>query len=209
MDINEVLKNMNKRMYSSEADFQLSLAMEIGRMYGNDFVMCEYPPEYQSMIENKGRIHIDILYKDEKEIIPIELKYRTKSARYSDDRLTFNLVNQGAHDEGCFGFWKDVCRIDEFKNINKKVCSQGYVIFLTNDSWYQNPDFDKCKKDYKAFSFAGNGESAPIIFRANKRKGWISGGESPVLACPQIEVCWDEWNIGGSEMKYWCCVAKV
>ena len=79
------------------------------------------------------------------------------------------------------------------------------MIFLTNDPWYQKPDFSKCKYDYSAFAFAGNAQSASKIIRADERSGRISGGESPVLNCPQIEICWKEW----SELNYWCCVAKV
>ena len=162
LNIYEVLEHLRekRRYFSSEADFQLALAMQIEKDYGENSVICEYVPEYVSKFEKvddvvieSPRIHIDILFLNEN--IPIELKYRTKKAelteKLDEKEYKFNLTDQYARDEGSYGFWRDVCRIGEYQR--KTKATKGYVIFLTNDEWYKNPDYNKCNNPdyYKEF----------------------------------------------------------
>lgn len=196
-NIHTVLKELKKRRkyFSSEADFQLAVAMQIEKIYGDNSVICKYVPDYESKVENSGsRIHIDILYC--KENIPIELKYRTKKADLKEMNYDIHLVDQGAHDEGSYGFWRDVSRIGEY--IGKTRTSKGLVVFLTNDSWYQNPEYGKCKVDYKEYDL--NEKSI------KNRSGCISNNEKKLVNIPNIDANWYEWDI---KEGFVCYVAEI
>lgn len=185
-DIYTVLNHLKekRRYFSSEVDFQLALALQIEREYGDNSVICEYVPEYDSEVEGKkSRIHIDILFCSEN--IPIELKYRTKKADlYEANYYKISLTNHGARDEGSYGFWRDVCRVDEYKQ-NVKA-PKGYVIFLTNEGWYKDPDYSKCKVDYTKFNL--NDEYK------NERSGIVSKKCLNLINIPKIKADWYEWD---------------
>lgn len=202
-NIIEVLNELKerKKYFSSEADFQLALAMQIEKKYGEHSVICEYAPDYESDVEEsdvedkKSRIHIDILYRNEN--IPIELKYRTKKAKIDFGAYKISLTNQGAHDEGSYGFWRDVCRIGEY--VKKQNASEGYVVFLTNDGWYKNSDYSKCKDPhyYDQFNLNEN---------RKMRNGTISGIKKSLKDVPNIEAEWMDWD---TSYGFECYIAKI
>ena len=183
IDMKAVMDKLQKRIFTTETDFQLALAMEIERMYPEAEVRCEFPPNYESRVEpQSGRIHLDILVRHEGETIPIELKYRTKKLDLVGvDNYGFNLMEQGAHDEGSYGFWRDVCRISEFKG-NIKSCHRGYAIFLTNDLWYKNPSYEGCKTNYKDFDLNK--------ISITKRKGCVGAKDKVLQEVPEIQAGW-------------------
>ena len=197
-DIIKVLDNLKekRRYFSSEADFQLALAMQIEREYGENSVICEYVPGYKSRVEGReSRIHLDLLFCNEN--IPIELKYRTKRAELEGkNNYKISLTTHGAPDEGSYGFWRDVCRIGEYKKESKAL--KGYVIFLTNDGWYKKPDYSKCKVDYTQFNL--NDEYK------NKRSGTVSKKTRELSNIPKTNAEWYEWD---KEKGFYCYVAEV
>ena len=125
----------NDGPFCSEADFQLALAMKLkeNQDYNYD-VKCEYTPDFDS------GVHTDIVVFDcdNKKAIPIELKYKTKE----DAVGNIILKNQGAHNNNCYDFWKDVSRIENYilKSITYKNhdcdAKNGFAVFLTNDKSY-------------------------------------------------------------------------
>ena len=204
-DIYTVLDHLKekRRYFSSEVDFQLALAMQIEREYGDNSVICEYVPEYESCIEiidkveiKSSRIHIDILYLNEN--IPIELKYRTKKADLEDIHYKIALSNQGAHDEGSYGFWRDVSRIGEY--ITKTDVPKGFAVFLTNDGWYKKPDYSNCKVDYEQFNL--NETSL------ESRSGHVSNKNKELNNIPKTKTKtqWIDWD---KEAGFICYIAEI
>lgn len=73
-NINEVITDLQskRKLFVSEADFQLEIAMCIKERYRDAKVLLEYTPKF------KPEMHIDILVLLNEEWIPMELKYVTK-----------------------------------------------------------------------------------------------------------------------------------
>ncbi len=142
LDLKKVLnklKNENE-IFSSEAHFQLVLAMEIKNEYPNAKVSLEH------VFRQKPNWHIDIVVNLDNEIYPIELKYKTKAIDYFNTK--FKMKNQEARDAGRYDFLKDLMRIEELSGLDYKndgVFGKGYVIFLTNDNLYWNTNYDSSK----------------------------------------------------------------
>lgn len=196
-NIEEVLYELKKKRkyFSSEADFQLALAMQIERLYGDSSVICEYVPEYKSEVEKlSSRIHIDILFC--KENIPIELKYRTKKADLEDIHYKIALSNQDAHDEGSYGFWRDVSRIGEY--ITETDAPKGFAVFLTNDGWYREPDYSNCKVDYKQFNLNET--------NLERRSGHVSKKHKELNSIPKTITKWIDWE---KEAGFICYIAEI
>jgi hypothetical protein len=210
MNIEEVKKialKMPKRAYTSEKDFQLALAMKFEEEYGN--VVCEYTPDYFSEVEEdkKSRIHIDLMLC--KEHIPVELKYRTKKLKGhscfdNGTQYDFSLTDQGAHDEGSYGFWRDVCRIQEYIDYDAS-CPKGYVVFLTNDKWYKEPDYSKNTTHYEKFCLESK--------ESDRLDGQVSGKKKILTDIPKIDGNWINWKVDLMEDKlsveYWCYIAEI
>ena len=207
LDIYTVLDHLKekRRYFSSEADFQLALAMQIERDYGENSVICEYVPHYVSRVEiindvkiESTRIHIDILYLNEN--IPIELKYRTKKAvlaeKLDETEYTINLTDQDAHDEGSYGFWRDVSRIGEY--ITKTDAPKGFAVFLTNDGWYKEPKYSNCKVDYEQFDL--NKTSL------KSRLGCVSNKNKELNNIPKTNPKWIDWD---EEAGFICYIAEI
>lgn len=165
-DIEKIMKSIknDKRMFCSEADFQHTLAWKIKEEYSQiiDEIILEYPFSI-SQDTNPFDKHLDILvvFKNGK-LMPIELKYKLtyKGANSKNDIgyktynykniYSFKVKDQGARNQGCYKYIKDIKRIEEFKKDNPDKFYKGYAIILTNEIGYQKKPKDSC--DYYAFS---------------------------------------------------------
>ncbi len=133
-----------RKIFVSEADFQLELAWIIKQEYSDARVRLEYCPSFNP------NMHIDILVIIDNKWIPIELKYKTKGCKKEFDNEVFNLKNHGAKDVNCYLYLKDIQRIEEIKR-NEPSFKEGYTIFITNDLAYtKKPLKHDCF--YKMFS---------------------------------------------------------
>ena len=81
-----------RKIFVSEADFQLELAWTIKENYPNAKIRLEYCPIFDL------NMHIDILVIMNNKWYPIELKYKTKGCKKVIDDEIFILKNHGAKD---------------------------------------------------------------------------------------------------------------
>lgn len=195
--------------FVSEKDFQVGLAIAL-KNSGMD-VICEYPyrtfveyPPYDKESDDKEPIdsqgYIDIVVKDGENIFPIELKYRKKSGIQIKG---VELKNQGAHDAGCYGYLRDICRIMEFVNQSDK-CIGGMAIFLTNDKKYKNEYSGKNEdgKSYANFWLGSHQDQdvtyGPRIGDNGKTYGRVNG-KLRRLNIPKTigNANWKEWKENG------------
>lgn len=224
-EITEAMKRIEKmeRFFTSEADFQLAMARVIQEMDEVKEVFCEYPVAYQSQIEYKkmrdgaydkikpddlykirSRIRLDLLVhtKDE-QLIPIELKHRTKKCTVPGPLgQKYDLKSQGAHDEGCYGYARDICRIHEFAT-ETNSCTRGYAVFLSNDEKYKNSDGARINyKNYKDFWINDISEGW--------KEGRVGGG-SRLLYIPSNVVIskWQSFKCGNDNIEYFYKIAEV
>lgn len=70
----------------------------------------------------------------------MELKYKLTKLDIVVDRFGKSLGkiirHQGAQDLGCYGFWRDVKRVECMTKIFSPQVKGGLVVFLTNDKHY-------------------------------------------------------------------------
>lgn len=78
---------------------------------------------------------VDLAIRTQNQVIPIELKYKTKSAEVHDTRFDekFQLARHGDYDHGMYGYIKDISNLEK---LVEEYDTYGYAIFLTNDPNY-------------------------------------------------------------------------
>ena len=130
--------SVQRDIFTSEADFQFALAWKIKQLYPEFDIRLEETLDIGD--DKHDFIHVDIIiHKDNSRIIPIELKYCTKSV--SVENLDgFVLKDQGAENNRRYDFIKDIQRVESIRNKHREdgafIC--GYCIFLTNSERYWN-----------------------------------------------------------------------
>lgn len=180
-EIMDILKSRRK-IYISEADFQLEMAMAIKEKYKEKVkVRLEFCP-----VKLPG-MHIDLLVIMDKKWIPIELKYKTKKYEseilYQDGiKELFKLKEHGAINLNSYRYLKDIERIEKVKEKEPTLFQEGYTVFITNDLGYREKPREGCM--YEMFSLHDR-KKGEII--ENKKKGtlkWLKNpSESTVKDC--------------------------
>lgn len=185
IDINSAINRLKekRKIFVSEADFQLELAWIIKEMYPNYSVRLEYCPSFNR------KIHIDILVITDKGWIPIELKYKTKGCTIIDNGETFVLANQSAKDVNCYLYLKDIQRIEEIKK-EAKLFAEGYTVMLTNEpSYLKKPGRADCV--YEEFSiYEGAERTGTLLWGAEASAGTKKGKEKPIVLAGKYQMNW-------------------
>ena len=167
-DIHEFLKQ-NDKLFANERDLQMNLAVYLRYIRRYDVEVechvpsgvidtllpqalperCTYYPWFQANSDKPQEMYVDIVVSNGEEYVPMELKYKKKELK--GDVVLFGknmgksviLKDDGAHDFGRYGFWKDVRRTELLVKSFEKV-KNGIVLLVTND------------ESYKTASVAGN-----------------------------------------------------
>ena len=160
-DIHEFL-NQNTKVFASERDLQMNLAVYLKCMKKHDVEVeyhvpsdillslipqtlperCTYYPWLQTNSDKPQEIYVDIVVSNGEEYVPVELKYKKKELKGDVELFGQNmgkgiiLKGDAAHDFGRYGFWKDVSRIELLVKSFEKV-RNGIVLFVTNDESYK------------------------------------------------------------------------
>ena len=113
-----------RKIFVSEADFQLEVAWVIKENYPDAKIRLEYPPSFDL------NMHIDILVIMNNKWYPIELKYKTKGCKKIIDDEIFVLKNHSAKDVNSYLYLKDIMRIEKIRD-NAKEFDTGYTMFIT------------------------------------------------------------------------------
>jgi len=176
-----------RKIFVSEADFQLEMAWIIKEEYPDAKVRLEYCPSFDF------NMHIDILVTIDNKWIPIELKYKTKGCRKEIDNEIFNLKNHGAKDMNCYLYLKDIQRIEKIKE-NVAIFKEGYTIFITNElSYIKAPLKIDCV--YKEFSLEENIEKTGILDWSKKASdGTKKNCEEPIILNNIYKMNWLEYS---------------
>lgn len=182
-------------VFTSEADFQMHFGMRLCEIYGNEAKIALEVPIRDSY--TKRCIRVDVVLKLNGQYIPIELKYRTKTAKVVDLLGNeFYLKSHKAYDAARYGFAQDICRISNcVKSLSGAM--HGYCIFATNDEYYfdNNANFKSKKTDYRLESIvSGSWE-------------WKVDGHDRHIEIPEFEFVFDGWrnmsgNGNGTQFKY-------
>lgn len=189
-DIKRVIEHLKsrRRIFVSEADFQLELGWSIKELYPDSKVRMEYCPEFDR------KMYIDILVVLDGRWIPIELKYKTKFYEKTVDGDKYYLKNHGAKDVNCYLYLYDMQRIEMIKEYATEFI-EGYTIFLTNELSYTKPPM---KKDcvYRDFSLEhGIVKTGEMKWADNTGAGTMRSIENPIILKNEYEIDWKEYSI--------------
>lgn len=188
-DINDVINKLKTRrkIFFSEADFQLELGWVIKELYPDVKVYPEFAPQFNP------EIHIDILVIQDGKWIPIELKYKTKKSSFTIDTIQYNLKNQLAKDSNSYLYLKDIQRIESVKK-NVTKFQKGFAIFLTNElSYSRKPRKTDCF--YKDFSLE-NGviRTGTLNWSDEASEGTKKGREEPIILEGEYQMYWQNYS---------------
>ena len=207
LNIYNVLNQLfsQKRLFTSEADFQFALAWEIKTMYPNAQVNLEY--RYPGNLKNNGRdSYIDIVIEEEGEVILIELKYKTKGYNGTCNGRKYNLKDQSAQDCARYDFWKDVERLEHFISNNTQGAKRGYAIFLTNDSLYWNPSNRSTIDQFFRIHDGRKNVTGVLNWCGNPAPGTTKGRSNPIKINGNYSIKWNQFILNPAnpppEFKY-------
>ena len=142
--ITEFLAN-HVGFFHSEEEVQILIAKYLLNTGVYDDIFVEYYVSRQLIPNypwnNDKKISVDIVVRIDNDFIPIEIKYKTQRQIFPHhvfgSQTNVELANQGAQNEGCYSFWKDIKRIEIFQE-TFSLNNLGIVLFITNDLTYLN-----------------------------------------------------------------------
>src|SRR2546422_1306182 len=110
LDLREILAGLaaQRPVFHSEADFQHALAWKLH----------QHDPAANVRLEKRissfaKRIHLDLLFQSLSCELAIELKYKTRAAKFDHVDEHYDLLNQSAQDIGRHDFIKDIARLED------------------------------------------------------------------------------------------------
>lgn len=189
LDVDKIMYQLSRwrPIFHSEADFQFSLALLIKEQYPNCDIRLEFVPEFNP------HLHLDILVIFEGKWIPIELKYTTKKCIKTINDEVYVLKEQGAKDQGCYNYLKDIMRIEEFRDKADKFI-EGYTIKITGEMSYLRPPI-KVNCTYAEFSIDdGSIKTGCMNWSTNTGKGTMRGMEAPIVLTGMYPIHWKEYS---------------
>ena len=188
-DIYQVINKLKtrRRVFVSEADFQLEMAWVIKEEYPDAKVRLEYCPSFDK------RMHIDILVIIDNKWIPIELKYKTKGCIIQIDGEEYILKEHSAKDVNCYLYLKDIQRIERIKQ-NVGNFAEGYTVFITNQLNYTKAP-RKADCVYKMFSLEEGIEKSGILeWSEHAGAGTKKNNETPIELNNAYTIKWDDYS---------------
>lgn len=179
------LLSKKRKIFVSEADFQLELAWILKDMNPTAKVLCEYTPDFDP------NMHIDILVINDGKWIPIELKYKTKGCEKIVDDIKYILKNHSAKDVNCYLYLNDIMRIEKIKTQKPDFFAEGYTIFITNElSYTKSPQKSNCV--YKDFSLETDSIKQGVLQWAEHTGNGTKHGREEPIKLSGVYKC--EWN---------------
>lgn len=192
-----------RQVFHSESDFQFALAWELKSLFNDSDIRLEYATS------SDIRKHIDILVRIGSSEYPIELKYKTRTLSAVNNNELYHLKNHGAQDLGVYDFIKDICRIESFTT-ELKGFHEGYVLWLTNDSYYWRAPLHP-NAGYFAFSVhSGAVKTGVMKWGDNMGIGSIKGRELELVLQNEYLINWNEYSglgVKNGQFKY--CLVTI
>ena len=177
-----------RKVFVSEADFQLELAWVIKENYPDAKIRLEYPPSFDL------NMHIDILVVIDNKWYPLaefannrDTRKRTLTAKRGTIYSSKGEVL--AKDVNSYLYLKDIMRIEKVRN-NINNFGNGYTMFITNDlSYMKKPLKDNCV--YREFSLEDRiVKKGKMFWSKNASKGTMKNCEEPIILNDSYNINW-------------------
>lgn len=136
--------------------------------------------------------YIDLILRDERDIIGIELKYVTAEFRYTFGKESFYLTNQRATDVRCYDTLKDIQRLENYAKCG--LINIGYSIILTNVSHIWKQKLSKKENFYDEFRiYDGRTVSGRLNWMTGTSEGTKMKRETPIELRGKYTFYWDNY----------------
>lgn len=158
------MMRLPQNAFHSEAEFQFAFAWELKSIDKSLGIFLEH-----TMLSGANPYHVDLIVVEANgDKTGFEFKYKTKkTGNPSAFGLAHELLNQGAQNNACYDYLKDVFRLEDLKKHG--LISAGYSIMLTNDESYWNSIGKSSTADYKDFRICqGNTSSGTLSWGSTK-----------------------------------------
>jgi len=194
-----------RELFHSEDDLKFAISFILKEIFPDFQIRLEKPQTLEMINRNDktsiARAPIDIVMVNDKngELIPIELKYKTKELQTENNSETYNLTEHGAKDIGRFSFRKDIYRIEQFIQNNRKS-KYGFVLIITNDSGYYSQDISEKNVLDSNFSF----HHGVTIKKKDKSWNYKSIDKNKYEFIPQE----NKWKYIGKNKYHWSCTGE-
>ena len=103
------------------------------------------------------------------------------------------LKEQGAKEQGCYNYLKDMMRIEEFRDKSSNFI-EGYTIKITSELSYLKPPI-KANCTYAEFSINdGSIKTGCMKWSDNTGEGSMRGMEAPIVLTGIYPINWKEYS---------------
>jgi hypothetical protein len=187
----EILKELSikRPLFHSEADFQHELAWKIHEKYQDINIRLE-----KREVINDEDTYLDIFCYKAKEIIAIELKYKTNGLDIEINKEKFYLKHQSALDQARYDYIKDISRLE---NILEKYfhLGTGFAIFLTNCQAYWKKSINEENAVDKEFRIHNERSiKGELKWKEGASSGTMGKREEPIILKDEYTSNWQIYS---------------
>lgn len=141
--ITEALESRTE-FFTREQEVQIYLAHYLNGKELFESIHIEFHVPSNNLVnypwKDSNNIYIDIVVCAEGKYYPIEIKFKTVSQviplKMFGTETSIILGHHGAHNIGCYDFWKDIKRM-ELMEVSYLHVEGGIMLFVTNDVSYR------------------------------------------------------------------------
>jgi hypothetical protein len=192
LSVSDVLTTLAKQrpLFHSEADFQHTMAWEIHERLPRASVRLERPVEVSHL--NKP-LHVDIWIEQDGDVVPLELKYKTRALQVRAGNEQYALRSQSAQDHGRYDFIKDIERIENIV-ADRAPHATGYAILLTNDPSYWTRSLNDNTVDVKFRLHEGSNLHGSLEWGLGASEGTKRGREQNLQLRGSYALRWEDYS---------------
>lgn len=138
-----------------------------------------------------GKDKIDIWAEKDRDVIAIEVRYKTASLQTIYQGKHVHLKDQWAHDISRYDFVADLAKLERV--VNRRPDVKGYALLLTNDRNYWNPPKKHNPVDEDFRIHDGRVVAGLCSWKAHAGTGTTSGREEPIHLTGTYRMRWQPY----------------
>jgi hypothetical protein len=186
-ELRDVLNTLAKvrPVFYSEADFQHALAWELHSRHIGAHIRLE-----RHVLPD---LRLDLSFNLGECVTAIELKYKTSRLNVLIGDEEFQLQNQAAEPPNRYLVIEDLVRVERILSAGK--ATEGFVVFLTNNSRYWNPGLEHGRDISAAFRIhEGRRLSGTLAWAAQAASGTMGKHSAPLKLTGEYLTKWSDYS---------------
>jgi hypothetical protein len=172
-------------VFYSEADFQHALAWELHSRHVGAHIRLE-----RQVLPG---LRLDLSFNLGECVTAMELKYKTSRLNALVGGEEFKLQNQAAEPPNRYLIIEDLVRVERILSAGK--ATEGFVVFLTNNSRYWNPGLDHGSDISAAFRIhEGRRLAGTLAWAAQTASGTMGKNSAPLTLTGEYVANWSNYS---------------